>query len=269
MQNNELETKSIEIKRLIVETVTKAKGGHIGTSLSETDILTALYFHILNIDSTNFKNPDRDRFVLSKGHGSEGLYCTLAAKGIFPEANLAKYLTHESELTIHPTNHINGVEVNTGALGHGFSNAVGMALAAKKSGRKYRTFVLTGDGELQEGSNWEAAMSAAHFNLGNLTVIVDNNGLQLADRIEKTMRIEPLGEKFKAFGFDVHYVDGHSMPELTKTLDNLDYSGDKPHAIIARTTKGKGVSFMENIAEWHHRVPTPAEAEIALKELKI
>ncbi len=262
-----LEKKANEIRQLIIRMVTHAKGGHVGTSLSETDILTALYFHTLNISKENMTNPDRDRFVLSKGHGSEGLYCTLAAKGIFPLEDLDRYLTHESPLTIHPTNHVAGVEVNTGALGHGFPNAVGMAIAAKKSGRNYRTFVLTGDGELQEGSNWEAAMAAAHFKLGNLTVIVDNNSLQLADRIEKTMGIEPLDKKFEAFGFDVHRVDGHSQKELTELFDRLDYLGDRPHAVIARTTKGSGVSFMESVAEWHHRVPTPAEAEIALKEL--
>lgn len=267
MTINELETKAIEIKRLIVATITKAKGGHIGTSLSETDILTALYFHTLNITPANFRSPERDRFVLSKGHGSEGLYCTLAAKGIFPVSDLDKYLTHASELTIHPTRHINGVEMNTGALGHGFPNAVGMALAAKKSGAKYKTFVLTGDGELQEGSNWEAAMSAAHFKLGNLTLIVDNNKLQLGDKVEKTMGIEPLDKKLEAFGFEVHHVNGHSMKELTELFDSLDYGSDKPHAIVAHTIKGSGVSFMENIAEWHHRVPTPAEAEVALKEL--
>jgi transketolase len=262
-----LEKQANEIRKLIVKTITKARGGHIGTSLSETDILTVLYFHTLNISKENLRSPERDRFVLSKGHGSEGLYCTLAAKGIFPLEHLDHYLEHDSVLTIHPTNHINGIEISTGALGHGFSNAVGMALSAKLSGAKYRTFVLTGDGELQEGTNWEAAMSAAHFKLGNLTVIVDNNKLQLADRVEKTMDIEPLDKKFEAFGFDVHNVDGHSVQKMAELFDQLDYTGDKPHAVIAHTIKGAGISYMENIAEWHHRVPTPEDAEIALKEL--
>lgn len=267
MSIEELEMKVNEINKLVVETITRAKGGHVGTSLSETDILTALYFHTLNITHENYRLPSRDRFVLSKGHGSEGLYCTLATKGIFPVSELTKYLTHESELTIHPTKHVEGVEVNTGALGHGFPNAVGMALAAKKSAASWRTFVLVGDGEIQEGSNWEAAMAASHFRLGNLTLIVDNNMLQLADKVENTMGIEPLDRKLAAFGFEVYHVDGHSMKALTDLFDSLDYGSDTPHAVIAHTIKGHGVTFMENVAEWHHRVPTKEEAETALKEL--
>ncbi len=264
-----LNTKTIEIKRLVIETITKAKGGHIGTSLSEVDILTALYFHTLNISPDTLNAPERDRFVLSKGHGSEGLYCTLAAKGIISREDLANYLTHKSDLTIHPTNQVNGIEINTGALGHGFSNAVGMALAAKIQNASYRTYILTGDGELQEGSIWEAAMAAAHFKLGNLTLIVDNNKIQLGDRIENTMGIEPLDAKFQAFGFDVHHVDGHSISDICSLFDTLDYDGERPHAVIAHTVKGHGVSFMENIVEWHHRIPTMEEAETALKELVV
>jgi len=265
----EIEAKAKEIKRMVIRTVTGAKGGHVGTSLSEVDILATLYFGVLNLDPAHPDLVDRDRFILSKGHGSEGLYCSLAAKGFFPREVLGTYLRHDCPLTIHPTRHVPGVEMNTGALGHGFSNAVGVALSARLRKRGYRAFVLTGDGELQEGSNWEAAMSAAHFELGNLTVIVDNNGLQLSDRVDRTMRIEPLDEKFRSFGFDVHKVDGHSVPELLGILSALDYGGKKPHAIIARTTKGKGVSFMEGVPEWHHRVPTPEEGERALKELEL
>jgi transketolase len=264
MTGNELKEKSNEIKKLVITMTAKGKGGHVGTSLSEADILAALFFHTMNFD---YQDPDRDRFVLSKGHGSESLYCTLALKGTFPVSELNNYLTHDSFLTIHPTRHVPGVEINTGALGHGFSIAVGMALGARKSLKNWRTFVLTGDGELEEGSNWEAAMAASFYKLGNLTVIVDNNRLQLADFISKIMEIEPLDKKFEAFGFDVYKVAGNDPQAISDCLDSLDYSGTKPHCILAQTTKGSGVSFMENIAEWHHRVPTIDEAEKAIKEL--
>jgi transketolase len=252
---------------MVIKMVNRAGGGHIGASLSEADILTALYFRVMRVFPGEPGNPLRDRFVLSKGHASEGFYCALALAGFFEAALLDRYLSEDCPLTIHPTNHVPGVEANTGALGHGFSVAVGMALGAKKSGAPWRTFVLTGDGELQEGTNWEAAMAASHYSLGNLTVLVDNNGLQLADRVERTMTIEPLAEKFRAFGFDVRQTDGHSVEELAALLESLDYAGPRPHAIIARTVKGKGVSFMENVPEWHHRIPTGDECRAALKEL--
>ena len=235
--------------------------------MSEIDILTALYFQILRISPHDLDNPLRDRFVLSKGHASEGLYCTLAAAGFFDPVLLENYMQEDCPLTIHPTNHVPGIEVNTGALGHGLSIAAGMALASKRSGSFYRVFVLTGDGELQEGSNWEAAMAAAHYKLGNLTIIVDNNGLQLASSINRTMEIEPLEDKFKAFGFDVSRVNGNSPEEAAAVLESLDYQGQSPHAIIAKTIKGKGISFMENVPEWHHRIPTEEECQIALQEL--
>jgi transketolase len=269
IDGNYLKTRANEIRRMVVRMVTRAGGGHLGGSLSEVDILTALYFHIMNISPRNLTDPARDRFVLSKGHASEGYYCTLAVAGFFERDLLDHYLENGNPLTIHPTGHVPGIEVNTGALGHGFSIAAGMALAAQRSGVFYRVFVLTGDGELQEGSNWEAAMAAAHYKLGNLTVFVDNNGLQLADRIDRTMGIEPLADKFRAFGFDVHPVNGHSIDELCGALEALDYRGDRPHAVIAKTIKGKGVSFMENIPEWHHRIPTEAECLRALEELRI
>lgn len=268
MEPDLIKMKSKEIRKLILSTIVKAKGGHAGASLSEVDILATLYFHVLRISPETLQDPLRDRFILSKGHGSEGLYCTLAAKGILPKSELDRYLTHACDLSIHPTNHVPGVEICTGALGHGFSIAVGIALSAKKKNQSYRAFVLTGDGELEEGSNWEAAMSAAHFKLGNLTVIVDNNQLQLIDFISHTMEIEPLFDKFVSFGFDVHVVDGHSPQDLCRVFDNLDYEGDKPHAIIARTVKGKGISFMENVPEWHHRIPTEVEGDAALMELE-
>jgi transketolase len=267
MNNIELKTKSFEIKRNIVSMIVNAKGGHLGSSLSEADILTVLFFHTLNFSPQNRTDPNRDRFVLSKGHASEGLYAALAEAGFFPKTWLNEYLRHECPLTIHPTNHVPGIELNTGALGHGFSIAAGMALAAKKTGRSYRTFVLTGDGELEEGSNWEAAMAAAYYKLGNLTLIVDNNGLQLADTIANTMEVNPLDEKLKAFGFDVHEVDGHDLDAMVSLFDSLDYGSDKPHGIIARTIKGKGVSFAENKPEWHHTIPSEEQGALALKEL--
>jgi len=263
----EIKEKANEIRRNIISMIIKAKGGHLGCSLSAADILAVLFFQTLKFSPEAVNDPYRDRFVLSKGHASEVLYATLAERGFFPKSWLFDYLAHDSPLTIHPTNQIPGVEVNTGALGHGLSIGTGMALAAKKTNRAYRTFVLTGDGELQEGTNWEAAMAAAHYRLGNLTLIIDNNGLQLADSIVDTMKIEPLKEKLTAFGFEVHNVDGHDTNAMARLFDSLDYTGEVPHAIIARTVKGKGVSFMEHRPEWHHSIPTAEQGEMALKEL--
>jgi transketolase len=263
----QLNRQAAEIRRRVLKMITRAQGGHIGASLSEADILTALFFHTLRLFPENVDDLDRDRFVLSKGHASEGLYATLACRGFFPEFWLDDYLKPECPLTAHPTNRVPGIEANTGALGHGFSIAVGMALGAKKAGRPCRIFVLTGDGELQEGSNWEAAMAASHFGLGNLTWIIDNNGLQLVSSIKETMGIEPLEDKVRAFGFETHQVNGNNAEEIAALLDTLDYAGTVPHAVIAKTVKGKGVSFMEGIPEWHHRIPTEAECERALGEL--
>ena len=269
MKGIELKTKAIKTRRDIVSMIVNARGGHLGSSLSEADILTVLFFHTLDFSPENRTSPDRDRFVLSKGHASEGLYAVLAEAGFFPKAWLDEYLRDECPLTIHPTNHVPGIELNTGALGHGLSIAAGMALAAKKTGRSYRTFVLTGDGELEEGSNWEAAMAAAHYKLGNLTLIVDSNGLQLSDTLSNTMEVNPIGEKLRAFGFDVHDIDGHDTDAMAALFDSLDYGSDKPHGIIARTVKGKGVSFAENGPEWHHTIPTAEQGALALKELSL
>lgn len=260
-------SKANEIRRKVVTMITHARGGHIGASLSEVDILTALFFHTLRFSPENRTDPDRDRFVLSKGHASEGLYAVLAERGFFPEAWLEDYLNEDCPLTTHPTNKVPGIEVCTGALGHGLSIGVGMALGAKKAGRPCRVFVLSGDGETQEGSNWEAAMAAAHFRLGNFVWIIDNNGLQLVTAIKDTMGIEPLEEKVRAFGFDTHRLNGNDAEEVAALLDSLDYTGDVPHGVIAKTVKGKGVSFMENVPEWHHRIPTQEECEGALREL--
>ncbi|GHU82174.1 transketolase, N-terminal subunit [Spirochaetia bacterium] len=269
MNNTLLITKANEIRKKSVAMITKARGGHMGSSLSEADILAVLFFNTLNFRPQNLKDPERDRFVLSKGHASEGYYSVLAEAGFFPSAWLDDYLSHDCPLTIHPTNHVPGIEVCTGALGHGFPIALGMALGAVKTGKKYRVFVLTGDGELEEGTNWEAAMAASYYKLGNLVLIVDVNGLQLADTVANTMEIQPLKEKFESFGMDVHEVDGHDTEAMASLFDSLDYSGNKPHVVLARTVKGKGVSFMENHPEWHHTIPSEEQCRAALEELKI
>ena len=256
-----------ELRKETVTMIYKAQSGHLGSSLSEIDILTALYFSVMNTNQENLNDIKRDRFVLSKGHGSEGLYCTLQKKGFFPHSWLENYHSNDNPLTNHPTNKVPGIEVCTGALGHGFSVGVGMALSAKLKNYKNRTFILTGDGELQEGTNWEAAMAASQFKLGNLVWIIDQNQLQLYDKVSNTMEIEPLKEKIESFGFIVSKVDGNNPDEISTILNGIDYTGNKPHALIAKTVKGKGVSFMENIAEWHHRIPNKEEWEIAMKEL--
>jgi transketolase len=269
MNNTYLKTKANEIRKKTIAMITKARGGHVGSSLSEADILAVLFFNTLNFQPQNPKDPERDRFVLSKGHASEGYYSALAEADFFPSVWLDSYLSHDCPLTIHPTNHVPGIEVCTGALGHGFSIAVGMALGAVKTAKKYRVFVLTGDGELEEGTNWEAAMAASYYKLGNLVLIVDANGIQLADTVANTMEINPLKEKFLSFGMDVHEVDGHDTGAMASLFDSLDYSGNKPHAVIARTIKGKGVSFMEDRPEWHHTIPSEEQCRMALEELKI
>ncbi len=258
-----------EIRKKIIRTNVHAGQGHTGADLSETDILATLYFRILNVSSKRLNDPDRDRFILSKGHGVCGLYCTLAEAGYIDEKLLETYLQFDSKLPGHPVRQKTpGIELNTGALGHGMPVAVGLALAAKKNNRSYRVFVLSGDGELEEGSNWEAAMAAAHVKLDNLIWIVDRNTLQLADRTEKIMALEPLDSKFRAFGFDVHKTDGNDPAKLITTIENLNMACCKPHVIIARTTKGKGVSFIEDSAPWHHRIPTAEELASAIKELE-
>lgn len=269
LRPDEIVLKAKEIRKKIIRTNTAAGQGHTGSDLSETDILASLFFRILNIDPQNMNDPDRDRFILSKGHGVCGLYCTMAQTGYLPKVQLDTYLQFDSNLPGHPVRQKSSfVELNTGALGHGLSVGVGLALSAKKTNRNFRVFVLTGDGELQEGSNWEAAMSAAHFKLDNLVLIVDRNTLQLADRTEKIMALEPLAEKFKAFGFDVHATNGNNPADIIKTIEQLDMQNHKPKAVIAKTTKGKGVSFIEDQSAWHHRIPKGDEITRAIEELE-
>jgi transketolase len=249
-----------------LEMVFQAKAGHIGGDLSCIDILTTLYFNVLRYEPKKPRDPERDRFVLSKGHCAGALYVTLAEAGFLDGAELSSYLAPNSRLNGHPANtKLPGVETSTGPLGHGLPVAVGMARAALMSRASWRTYVLTGDGELQEGSNWEAAMAAAQFKLNNLTMIVDRNRLQQGARTEQTNALEPLADKWRAFGWAVTEVSGHDFSELIGALTEKTH--DRPHCVIAHTNKGEGVSFMRDRVEWHHRVPSASEYEQARREL--
>ena len=255
------------MRRRAMEMVFAKKLGHIGGDFSASDILASLFFGVLNYDVENPRWEGRDRFVMSKGHATGVLYTALCAAGYFPEDWLDTYMGPGSKLNGHPNrNYLPGVEANTGPLGHGFPIAVGIAIAGQLSGATYRTYVLTGDGEQQEGSNWEAAMTAGHRKLANLTLIIDRNRLQQGARTEDTVSLDPLDEKYRAFGWDVTEVDGHDHASLLDVLGSPSHTG-KPRCIIANTVKGKGVSFMEDLAKWHHGVPNPEEFERAMEEL--
>lgn len=263
----ELELKSIHYRRAILTCIARAGAGHTGGSLSCVDILNVLYNAVLRVDPAHPTWPDRDRYVHSKGHAVETLYVILADKGYYPAAMLETMEKAGSHWVGHPTRKVPGVEHNTGALGHGLSAAVGMALAARKDGRPYRVFVLLGDGELTEGSVWEASMSASFYQLDNLVAIVDRNTLQITGRTEEVMALEPLAERFAAFGYAVRTVPGHDIAALLEVFSQVPFAPGKPSLILAQTVKGKGVSFMEDAVEWHHRVPTDAELQVALAEL--
>jgi transketolase len=243
--------------------------GHTGGDLSAADILGTLYLGgILQVDPKRPHWAERDRFVMSKGHCSGAFYSALAARGFFPGSLLQTYMDPLSLLNGHPDrNKLPGIEANTGPLGHGFPIAVGCALAARMRGESWRTFVLTGDGELQEGSNWEAAMTAAHYGLDALTLIVDRNRIQQGDFTEKTIKMDPLAQKFEAFGFRVVEVDGHDHAALLREFSRLPIEAGKPTCMIANTIKAKGISFGENIPAWHHGVPTIEQLDLAAKEL--
>lgn len=263
-----LEEKAKEVRRGIVTAVHSAKSGHPGGSLSAADILTYLYFEEMNIDPQNPKKADRDRFVLSKGHIAPGLYSVLASRGYFPTSDLETLRHTGSYLQGHPDmKHIPGVDMSSGSLGQGLSAAVGMALAAKLDGKDYRVFAMCGDGEIEEGQIWEAAMFAGFRKLNNLTVIVDNNNLQIDGAIDEVCSPYPIDEKFKAFNFNVINIDGHNFDEIEDAFNKAKAS-DKPTAIIAKTTKGKGVSFMENNCGWHGKAPNDDEYAQALEDLK-
>ncbi len=252
----------------LLEIIRHANAGHTGGDLSCLNVLTVLYFHTMNIGKDNLRDPGRDRFILSKGHCVESLFVTLEAKGILDKAVLDTLGQFESPLGGHPTVNVPGIEVNSGALGHGLSVGVGMALAARMDGKDYRTFVLMGDGEQAEGSIYEAAMAAHQYRLGNLVAIIDRNHLQISGNTEDVMAIEDLRLKWEAFGWEVSEMDGDDIDAIVRRLDALDYMEEKPHLIISHTTKGKGVSFMENVAKWHHGVPTEEQYAQAVREIE-
>jgi transketolase len=267
MELRDLELKSIEYRKTILSMIKKSNSGHTGGSLSCVDILNVLYNHVLNVNPGNFASPERDRYIHSKGHSVEALYTVLADQGFFPCEELDTFERYQSPFIGHPTRKVPGIEQNTGALGHGLPLAVGTALAAKLDGRLYRVFTTLGDGELTEGSVWEASMSAAHYQLDNLTVIIDRNQLQITGRTEMVMRTEPLEDKFRAFGYAVRKVPGNDIRALVEIFDQLPFEPGKPSLILALTTKGKGISFMEDQAAWHHRVPTDEQFTQAMAEL--
>ena len=269
MNNLELEKMANEIRKDIVTAVHSAKSGHPGGSLSSADIFTYLYLEEMNVDPANPKWEDRDRFVLSKGHVAPGLYSTLAEKGYFPKEDL-KTLRHTgSYLQGHPDmKHIPGIDMSSGSLGQGVSAAVGMAAAGKYDKKDYRVYTLTGDGEIQEGQIWEAAMWAGHRKLDNLVVIVDNNNLQIDGSVEDVCSPYPIDKKFEAFNFHVINIDGNDFDQIRAAFKEARETKGMPTAIIAKTVKGKGVSFMENAAGWHGKAPNDEEYEIAMADLE-
>ena len=253
------------VRRSVVEMIGAARLGHIGGDFSIADAMTTLFFGVLRLDPANPKWRERDRFILSKGHCSASLYSVLAMRGFFPVDWLPTFMQPLSILNGHPNRKIPGVEANTGPLGHGLPIGVGSAIASRLSGKNWRTFVALGDGELQEGSNWEAAMAAGHRGLDNLVAIVDRNRLQQGARTEDTNRLDPLPEKWTAFGWEAIEVDGHDHAALYEIF--IRAGRGKPIAVIANTIKGKGVSFIEDRVEWHHKVPSPEQIKLALEEL--
>jgi transketolase len=263
--DQQLALKSLRYRRRTLEIIKHAGAGHTGGSLSCLDILNVLYNRVLRVSPETFKDPGRDRYIQSKGHSVEGLFTVLADRGFYPDSELETLCQYRSHFVGHPTRKVPGVEQNTGALGHGLPICVGIAIAGKKDRADFRVFTLMGDGELAEGSNWEAAMAAAHYRLDNLVAIIDHNTLQISGRTRDVCSNEPLDEKFAAFGWEVATVDGHSIAALTDVLNRK--AEGKPLCVIANTTKGKGVSFMEDVAKWHHGVPSDAEFEKALAEL--
>ncbi len=270
MNKVELQKTANEVRKGIVTAVHSAKAGHPGGSLSAADIFTYLYFEEMNIDPKDPKKADRDRFVLSKGHTAPGLYSTLAQRGFFPVEDLKTLRQIGSYLQGHPDmKHIPGVDMSSGSLGQGISTAVGMALSAKLSNDSYRVYTLLGDGEIQEGQVWEAAMFAGHKNLDNLVVMVDNNGLQIDGKVEDVCNPYPIGDKFKAFNFHViENVDAHDFDAIKAAFDEAKATKGMPTAIVFKSVKGKGVSFMENSAAWHGTAPNDEQYEVAMADLE-
>jgi transketolase len=268
---NSLRLESQELARRMrvqaLQMVHRAKASHIGSALSICDIVAVLYGQVLRVDPKQPDAPNRDRFILSKGHACVAVYAALAEAGFFPREDLLKYGQDHSVLMNHISHKVAGVEFSTGSLGHGLPFGTGKALAARRRKLNWRTFVLLSDGELGEGSNWEAMMFAAHHQLDNLVAIVDYNKLQSLTTVDKTLRLEPLADKARAFGWDVREVDGHNHAELTELLGSAPWEPSKPSFLIAHTTKGKGVSFMENSVDWHYKSPSADQLAQALGEL--
>ncbi len=269
MDSRDLRIIANRVRQRDLQAVFEAGAGHIGGELSVTDLLTALYFKIMSVDPAAPLDPDRDRLVLSKGHTALALYVVLAERGFIPKDEISTFLKPHSRLNGHPNRtKVPGVETNTGPLGHGLPIGVGMAKAAKLNNASWRTFVITGDGEMQEGSNWEAIMSAAQFKLDNLTLIIDHNRLQQGARLADTNDIAPLRPKLEAFGWDVEEIDGHDMDEICSALADDRVGLGKPKCIVAHTNKGHGVSFMSDNVAWHHKVPNEEQYKQAMIELE-
>ncbi len=264
----DLKEKAREIRKTIVEMIYRANFGHVGGALSVTEILIALYYKHLNIAPEKISSPDRDRFILSKGHAVEALYAILADKNFIPQKDLMTYSQFGSPYMCHPTNKIPGIEMNTGSLGHGLGIGVGMALAAKMDKKNFRVYVVLGDGEMAEGSVWEAITAGGHYKLDNLTAIVDRNRLQMSGSTEEVMSQDFQEERWKVFGWNVLSIDGNDLDAVDAAITLAKKTSGKPTVIIANTIKGKGVSFMENRAEWHHKVPNEIQFKTAMAELE-
>ncbi|MFO7636899.1 MAG: transketolase [Clostridia bacterium] len=263
-----LKKQAVVIRKHIIDQVYHAKSGHIGGSLSSTDIMTFLYFNEMKVNAGNPLDPDRDRFVLSKGHCTPALYAILAEKGFFPREELKKFRRIDSFLQGHPSmKDVPGVDMSTGSLGQGISASVGMAIVGKADGKSYRVYCIIGDGELQEGQVWEAFMAGAHYKLDNLTVFLDHNGLQIDGKITDIMSPECVILKFKAFNWNVLVIDGHDLEQIEAAVQKAKQTKGKPTVIVAQTVKGKGVSFMENKVGWHGVAPNEEERNMAIKEL--
>ena len=269
MDHRELEVIANRIRRRDLRTVFEVGAGHIGGEMSVTDILTALYFDILNVNPEAPLDPDRDRLILSKGHTALALYVTLSERGFIPKDEISTYLQPRSRLNGHPDcTKVPGVETNTGPLGHGLPVGVGMAKAAKLDNATWHTFVITGDGEMQEGSNWEAIMAAAQFSLDNLTLVIDHNRLQQGARLADTNNVAPLPPKLAAFGWAVEEIDGHDMQAICQALSPRASVAGKPRCVVAHTNKGQGISFMTDDVAWHHKVPNAEQFELGMAELE-
>lgn len=268
MNNKEYEEIASQIRQHVIRAIYNAKSGHPGGSLSATDILTALFFKEMNIDPENPEKEDRDMFVLSKGHAAPGLYATMGVRGFYPVEDMYSLRKLGSKFQGHPSSYkLPCLEHSTGSLGQGFSAAVGMAIGARLKGLGQRVYTILGDGELQEGLVWEAAMCAAHYKLDNLCAFVDWNGLQIDGANDDVMTVKPIDEKFKAFGWNVLMIDGHNFTEISEALDSARQFKEKPTMIVARTHKGQGVSFMADQAGWHGKAPNEEQARAAIEEL--